>query len=139
MRRQILGLWVLAAVSLGWVAPTQAKGRFASLAASAPGSGPRAAHRGPTSLDPRTLSESIAAHAGGLSACYTRHLKRGARGGSVLLRFDVRGSGQVAAARLSQGGQTPLGRCVLSRVAGWNFPRFRGAPLSIEVPLSFTL
>jgi hypothetical protein len=87
-------------------------------------------------IDGPGVVRALDGHRGELRRCYERYLKQGARAGSVIAIFAVRGDGKVSQIQI-HGFAESLDRCLCSVVAHTQFPPPRATAI-VSFPMEFS-
>ncbi len=92
-------------------------------------------------VDKKRLAAVFRARGGALQSCYERELKKNPKiGGKLIVKFTIGTAGRVTAASIAKDsvGSSAVGKCVVSRIRGWKFPKPEGGSVSVSKSIVFS-
>jgi len=85
------------------------------------------------------LSKAINRKNASIKYCYEQYLKQVTKGGHLVLRLTIQPDGSVSNVyvirKTFRGGR--MKKCILRRIQRWQFRRFKGKPVKLEIPYTF--
>ncbi|MCA9559589.1 MAG: TonB family protein [Myxococcales bacterium] len=91
-------------------------------------------------LDSSAIAKVVSRRKGAIKSCYEKQLKRNPKlAGKVKVQFTILQSGRVSNARVLEDttGDPAVGKCIVSGMARWRFPKPDGGDVTVAFPFVF--